>query len=265
MTSNMPYKDATSVALQLSPNVWGNIPLRACSSLIGGNGRVANPISMPGCAAAGVMAETGGDLIAAEATNTTALAAATRGWLITPANNKAFALGFPNCNADFTQKRRWGYEVCFAQATAADHGFIAGLTSRAAAGSSAFTASAIFTAGELVVNNNSFVGFRKPEDADIDIFYKPDQGSAGAIPTTAATGLHTTTAKTLADATFVKLGMNSDGRFIRFFVDNAQIGDAVSLDDAYLPEEADLIPIFSFFASSTSTVTMSWMAFAEAN
>jgi len=262
MTSNMPYKNATSVARQLSPNVWGNIPLRACTSLIGGNGRVANPISMPGCAGAGVMAETGGDLIAAEASNTTALAAADRGWLITPATNKAFTLGFPNCNADFTQKRRWGYEVCFALTDADKHGFAAGLTSRASAGASAFTASAIFTAAEVVTTNVSFLGFRKPEDTGVDIFYKTD---GSAIPTTAATGLHTTTAATMLDATFIKLGMNSDGRNIRFFIDNAQIGLAVSLDDAYLPAEADLIPFFALYSNAASTVTMSWMAFAEAN
>jgi len=262
MTSNMPYKDASSVPLQLSPNVWGNIPLRSCASLIGGNGRVANPISMPGCAAAGVMAETGGDLIAAEASNTSALAAADRGWKITPANNKGWVLGFPNCNADFTQKRRWGYEVCFSQATAASHGFAAGLTSRADAGVDAFAANTVFTAGEVVVSNVSFLGFRKPEDADIDILYKTD---GSAIPSTAATGLHTTTAASLADATFIKLGMNCDGRNIRFFIDNAQIGLAVSLDDAYLPAESDLIPIFAFYADDTTVVTMSWMAFAEVN
>lgn len=262
MTSNMPYKDATSVALQLSPNVWGNIPLRSCASLIGGNGRVANPISMPGCAAAGVMAETGGDLIAAEASNTSALAVADRGWKITPATNKAWTLGFPNCNADFTQKRRWGYEVCFMLADASTHGFAAGLTSRADAGVDAFAVSTVFTAAEVVVTNVSFLGFRKPEDEDIDILYKTD---GSAIPSTAATGLHTTTAATMVDATFIKLGMNCDGRNIRFFIDNAQIGLPVSLDDAYLPAESDLIPIFAFFSNGVTAVTMSWMAFAEAN
>ena len=262
----MQHKGLSNVPLQLSPKVWGNIPVRSCASLIGGNGRVANPISMPGAAAAGVMAETGGDLIAAEASNTSALAAADRGWKITPATNTGWTLGFPNCNADFTQSRRWGYEVCFVMADASTHGFAAGLASRAAAGADAFAASGIFTAGELVVNNNSFVGFRKPEDADVDILYiKDNGGSGGGIPTTAATGLHTTTAATMVDATFIKLGMNSDGRDIRFFVDNAQIGDPVSLDDSYLPEEADLIPLFAFYANGVTTLRMSWMAFAEVN
>jgi len=59
--------------------------------------------------------------------------------------------------------------------------------------------------------------------------------------------------------------MNCDGRNIRFFIDNAQIGLPVSLDDAYLPAESDLIPIFAFFSNGVTAVTMSWMAFAEAN
>ena len=259
----MQHKGLSNEALQLSPKVWGNIPVRSCASLIGGNGRVANPILMPGASAAGVMAETGGDLIATDGTApTTALAAADRGWKITPADNKGFTLGFPNCNADFTQSRRWGYEVCFAQQTGASHGFAGGLASRADAGVDAIAVSTIFTAGEVVVTNVSFLGFRNPEDADIDILYKTD---GSAIPSTAATGLHTTTAATLADATFIKLGMNSDGRNIRFFVDNAQIGDPVSLDDAYLPAEADLIPLIAFYHAGVTTIEMSWMAFAEVN
>ena len=256
----MQHKGLSSVARQLSPKVWGNIPLRSCDALIGGNGRVANPLILPQ-AAAGVV-RTGGDVIAGDTGATTAVVCIDRAQRLTPATNMSLALGFPNCNADFTQSRRWGYEVCFALADASTHGFAAGLTSRASAGVDAFAIDAIFFEAEVATTNCSFVGFRKPEDADVDIFYKTD---GSAIPTTAATGLHTTTAVEMEDTEFVKLGMNSDGRNIRFFVDNAQIGLAVSLDDAYLPAEADLIPLIAFYTNGVTTIEMSWMAFAEVN
>ena len=256
----MQHKGLSSVARQLSPKVWGNIPLRSCDALIGGNGRVANPMSLPQ-AAAGVL-RAGGDVLGGDAAATTAVSVIDRAQRITPVNDTSLVYGFTNCNADFTQSRRWGYEICFALADASTHGFAAGLTSRASAGADAFAGDAIFFEAEVVVANTSFVGFRKPEDADVDIFYKTD---GSAIPTTAATGLHTTGAKEMEDGAFVKLGMNSDGRNIRFFVDNAQIGDPVSLDDAYLPAEADLIPLIAFYHAGVTTIEMSWMAFAEVN
>ena len=54
----------------------------------------------------------------------------------------------------------------------------------------------------MVTTNVSFIGFRKPEDADVDIFYKPD---GNIIPLTAATGLHTTGAAEMGDGDFIKL------------------------------------------------------------
>ena len=262
MTSNMPHKDATNVPRELSPHVWGQIPVRACADLIGGNGRVASPIDIQQ-AAAGVI-RAGGDVIGGDADATTAVSVVDRGQRITPATNKGIAFGFTNCNCDFTNSRRWGYEVCIAFADAgATHGFAAGLTSRASAGVSAYTANAVFSAGELVTTNVSFVGFRKDEvDEDIDILYKTD---GSAIPTTAATGLHTTGAATLTDGNFFKLGMQSNGSVIRFYVDNVQIGVPVDLSDAYLPAEADLIPVFMLYSNGVTTFDISWMAFAEAN
>ena len=256
----MQHKGLASVARQLSPKVWGNIPLRSCAALIGGNGRIANPMSLEQ-AAAGVLTP-GGDVLNGTAPATAGVSTVDRAQRIIPVTNTSLLLGFPNCNADFTQTRRWGYEVCFALADASTHGFAAGLTSRASAGVDAFAASTVFFEAEVVTTNVSFLGFRKPEDTDVDIFYKTD---GSAIPTTAATGLHTTTADTMEDGVFVKLGMNSDGRNIRFFVDNAQIGDPVSLDDAYLPAEADLLPLIAFYSNGVTTIDMSWMAFAEVN
>jgi len=236
--------------------------VRACASMIVGNGRVANPLILPQAAAGVVRA--GGDVICGTAAATAGVSVVDRAQRLIPVTNTSLVIGFPNCNADFTQNRRWGYEICFALADADKHGFAAGLTSRASAGADAFTASAIFTAAEVVVNNNSFIGFRKPEDADVDIFYMPDNDAVGGgIPLTAATGLHTTTAATMTDAAFIKLGMQSNGREIRFYIDNALVGDPVSIDDAYLPTESDLIPMIAFYSNGATTIDMSWMAFAE--
>ena len=260
MVQSLEHKGdrVTEIAHELSPRVWGNIPLRSCIGLHGGNGRLANPLQIP-TGAVGVADIGGGDIIVGSSGATTAIKSLDGCQALTMADNGSLTLGFSNSNCDFTKRRRWAFEVRLSCATATEHNIFAGLASASEAGSSIYTAGNVQTVNVLDTNG-SFVGFKKDETSAV-IATMAKNDAAALVEND-----YTTAGKTLTGGTLVKLGMHSDGRVIRFFVDNVQVGGDLDLDDANLPIEADLKPVIDVYSSATTAngCQVGFLAFAEA-
>lgn len=259
MVQSLEHKGdrVTEIANELSPRVWGNIPLRSCIGLHGGNGRLANPLSIP-IAAAGVSEVGGGDIIFGEAGAITGVASADGSQNCTMVDNKMITLGFSNCSCAFAEKRRWAYEVRISSATATSHGIFCGLASAATSGSSIFSLESILTDHNAVDTDASIVGFYKLGGSAVFATMAKNDAAATTVND------FTASAKTVTGGTLVKLGMNSDGSNLRFFVDNVQVGDAVDLDNTNLPIESDLKPVIAVHTDNTTVLNLGFLAFAEA-
>tara|TARA_R110002020_G_scaffold68280_1_gene178897 strand:+ start:8065 stop:8850 length:786 start_codon:yes stop_codon:yes gene_type:complete len=260
MTSNVPYKGQAGEANQLSPAVWANIPLRNCLDLTGGCGQLAKSLNI-GTAAAGVIdVASGGDLICAEGSSTTAINAAEFGTKFTPQAAGHFVLGGMEPQIDISAATRWACEISLENATAANHGMFFGLVSFADAGAAiTTTGNVIHKTTSALVTTQSQVGFYKLEGAaTVEAILKKD--GVAAVDRV----VHSDDCDTLVATEFSKWGMNSDGRNIRFYVDGVQTGLDLPIDNTGLPAESDLVFVFAFTADNTTAFTIKHYAYAEA-
>ena len=260
----MPYKGQDTAKLP-SVKVWGQFPLKNALARIGGEADLGNDLGGSIAATA-----SGADLGSAPPSSIRYLESAagdldtdrTDGHpalLWTPADHENVIIG-PNFNFDLGAGRPWAFECRIKQTTAADHGFVAGIVSVNSAADATYDVYAVNTvmnATSALVTNRSMIGFYKDEGAaTVDAITK-DRGTADGSETDVLASAHT-----LADVTYVKLGMFSDGSIIRFFVDNTEKASH-NMSGAGLPSDTfngNMAPMICYNASTTSTVFVQWVA-----
>lgn len=258
----LPYKNADNIANQLSPGVWGRVPLRNCLALTDGCGWLKTDLNIPIAAAGVIDAKGAGDVLFASASSTDNVLLTEFGTDIQMgAADKQIVLGGMNPSIDLGSRRNWACEISIANATAANHGMFFGLVSYADAGAAATASGSILDAADAdLVDANSMVGFYKAEaGATVEAMMKKDE----VIDT--AQVVHKAAASTMGAGTFHKWGMCGDGSNLRYFVNGVQVGEDLDLGDSDLPAESDLICVFVVTSNAASDFVIRYMAFAESN
>lgn len=258
----MPYKGQDTAKLP-SVKVWGQFPLKNALARIGGEASLGN------CADVGTLAgvangvDVNSPLVRFSDSGTGDLDITrvdghpTLEW--TPADHENLIVG-PDFNFDLGSGRPWAFECRIKQTTAADHGFVAGIVSVNSAADATYdvyAANTVTSATSALVTNRSIIGFYKDEAvATVDAIAK-DRGTDDGSETDVLA-----TAHTLVDATFVKLGMYSDGSRIRFFVDNTEKASH-GMSDTGIPSatfDGNMAPMVYWNASTTSAAFVQWVA-----
>ena len=259
---SLPYKNQANVANQLSPGVWGRVPLRNCLALTDGCGWLKTDLNIPMAGTGVIDPLGGGDVLFATASSTDAITLAEFGTEIQMgAGDKQVVLGGMNPSIDLGSRRNWACEISIANATAANHGIFFGLVSFNDAGGAATATGTILSASTSALTAaNSMVGFYKDEGAaTVEAMMKKDEVADGSQV------VHTAAASTMGAGTFHKWGMCGDGSNLRYYVDGVQVGADLDLGDSDLPAESDLICVLAVTASAASDFIVRYMAFAESN
>ena len=276
MTSNVPYKGQHTAKLP-SPKVWGQFPVKQASCMVGGEYRVADFRDAIGALATPDATVISGDvrLASSAAADTDIKRSLGDGSPVldwTPADGEDLVVG-PQIVFDIGAGRPWAYEARVAIVTAVKHSMFAGLATLAGNTSittyDAYTAAYILADGGAQYGDRGLIGFHKHETLATIFASIKDRGTADNAGyqingTSAAieSGATISAVKTLVDATFVKLGMYSDGRVIRWFVDNAEVA-SLEMGHGELPSggyESSMVPVLVLNASHATLAQVSWVA-----
>ena len=257
----LPYKNASNIANQLSPGVWGRVPLRNCLALTDGCGWLKTDLNLPMSGTGVVDVLGGGDILIAGASATDKVTAAEFGTEIQLTAAGHIVLGGMNPSIDLGSRRNWACEISLANATAVNHGMFFGLASFADSGATVVTAGNVLHATtSALATQSSIVGFYKDEGAaTVEAMMKKDEVVDGSQV------VHKAAASTMGAGTFHKWGMCGDGSNLRYFVDGVQVGADLDLGDSDLPAESDLICVLAVTSSAASDFIIRYMAFAESN
>ena len=275
MTSNMPYK-GSHVAKLPSPSVWGRFPVKQASCMIGGEYRVSDFRDAASTAIATPDASiVSGDIRvcdsgAADVDIKRSLDSGTPVLDWTPADGEDLVVG-PQVVFDMSAGRPWAFECRISDADASANSLFAGLVSLNGASSTAFdayTTNYILIDGGTLYTNRAHVGFHATESASVFGVVK-DRGTAanseyqviGSDPAVAS-GATISAIATMADDTFVKLGLYSDGRIIRWFVDNSEVA-ALEMGSTQLPSgdyDSSMVPVVALNAAGTTLMQVDWVA-----
>lgn len=259
MVANMLHKGLDGGEKELSSKVWGNFPLRSSLALIGGAGRLAYPLQIQHEATTDHCDTAADDIIAVTA-GAFAHTKTEDGDALAMVDAKTVIFGFSDLQVAIDDGKRWALEASLNNATAVSHGIFLGLASYDDVGAPLTTATNLTSVASVFAQNTaSIVGLFKMEaQADYAAITKKDaitDGSKVILEAAAATS---------TNGASLKLGINSDGKNIRFFVDNAQVGSPVSVGNANLPAESDLCPVLSVTGSDATTLNVRYLAFAYA-
>ena len=275
MTSNVPYKGQHTAKLP-SPKVWGQFPVKQASCMVGGEYRVADFRDAIGALATPDVTVTSGDvrLASSAAADTDIKRSLGDGSPVldwTPADGEDLVVG-PQIVFDMGAGRPWAFEVRVASATAVNHAMFAGLASLGGAATTtfdAYTAAYILADGGAQYQNRGLVGFHKHQTQATIFAAIKDRGTAdnagyqvSGNSAAIESGASISAVATMADATFVKLGLYSDGRVIRWFVDNAEVA-SLEMGHGELPSggyEDSMVPVLVLNASHASLAQVSWVA-----
>jgi hypothetical protein len=258
----MPYKGQHTAKLP-SPGVFGSFPLKNALARIGGEASLGNCADVGSLAAAAAGVDVNSPMVRYAESATTDLditrvdGHATLEW--TPADHENLIVG-PDFNFDLGAGLPWVFECRIKQTTAAEHGFLAGLVSVNAAADATYdvyAADKVMNATSQLVTARSMIGFYKDEAiATVDAITK-DWGTADGSETDILA-----TAHTLVDATFVKLGIYSNGNTMRFFVDNT-LKASYDMTSTGIPSDTyngNMAPMISYNASGVTAVFIQWVA-----
>ena len=262
MTANMPYKGQHTAKLP-SSKVWGQFPLKNALARIGGEASLGNCADVGSLAGAAEGVDVNSPVVRFCESATGALDIdRTDGHpalLWTPAADENLVVG-PDFNFDLGAGRPWAFECRIKQTTATEHGWVAGLASVNSAADATYDvyqAAKVVTDTSTLVTARSMIGFHKHETVAVVNAITKNVGTADASETVVQA-----TAHTLVDATFVKLGMYSDGSRIRFFVDNVEKASH-AMGGAGIPSntfDGNMAPMFYAVGNGTTAVFVQWVA-----
>ena len=275
MTSNMPYKGKHTAKL-LSPKVWGQFPVKQASCMVGGEFRVADFRDAASTAIATPDASVvSGDIRvsdsgAADVDIKRSLDSGTPVLDWTPADGEDLVVG-PQVVFDMSAGRPWAFECRISDADASANSLFAGLVSLNGGGATtfdAYTAAYIQIDGGTLYTNRALVGFQAEEAAAVYGIVK-NRGTADASAyqvdgssTAIKSGGTMSAVATMADDTFVKLGLYSDGSVIRWFVDNSEVAN-LAMGSTELPSgdyDSSMVPVVAFNAAGTTLMQVDWCA-----
>ena len=293
----MPYKGQDTEKLP-SSKVWGQFPVKQASCMIGGEYRIADfrDAAMHDDTGTSVSLKTNdvnvvsGDIRSTNSANADFDIIRTLGdghpvlqW--TPADSDAAVFG-PQLSFDFSAGRPWAFECRLGNADASDHSLFAGICSLNGVATTtldAYTDHYIVADGGALYASRAHVGFHK-EQGEATVFAMTKDhatadnagyhinGSDSALESAASISAVKTLSDIsgVTDAHFVKLGMNSDGARIRFFVDNVEVGNYAmgsselpsGSEDAGVPDyDRNMAPVLAVNGSSADLVCVDWVAF----
>jgi hypothetical protein len=292
MTSNMPYTSQHTAKL-LSPKVWGQFPIKQASCMIGGEYRIADFrdahrgfIDEPG--QDNDAAISSGDIRDVDSAKADIIIKRSLGdgsavldW--TPADTEDLVVG-PQMVFDMSTGRPWAFECRISDADASANSLFAGLVSLNGANTTtfdAYTTNNILIDGGTLFTNRAVVGFQATESASVFGIVK-NRGTTDTVSGNAQNGYQVngsdsaikegetiSAVATMADDTFVKLGMYSDGARIRWFVDNAEVANLSmgstelpsGSEDAGVPDyDRNMVPVVALNAAGTTLMQVHWVA-----
>ena len=275
MTSNMSYKGQHTAKL-LSPKVWGQFPVKQASCMIGGEFRIADFRDARSTAIATPDATvTSGDIRvadtgAADIDIKRSLDSGTPVLDWTPDNGEDLVIG-PQIVFDMSAGRPWAFECRISDADASANSVFAGLASLNGGGATTFdgyTVAYIQIDGGTLYTDRALVGFQAAESASVYGVVK-DRGTADASAyqvsgsdTAIKSGATMSAVATMADDTFVKLGLYSDGKTIRWFVDNSEVAN-LAMGSTELPSgdyDSSMVPVVALNAAGTTLMQVDWCA-----
>ena len=258
----MPYKGQDTEKLP-SSKVWGQFPLKNALARIGGEASLGNCADVGSLAGAAEGVDVNSPIVrfcesaAGDLDITRVDGHPTLEW--TPAADENLVVG-PDFNFDLGAGRPWAFECRIKQTTATEQGGGAGLASVNSAADATYDvyqAAKVVTDTSTLVTARSMIGFHKHETVAVVNAITKNVGTADASETVVQA-----TAHTLVDATFVKLGMYSDGTRIRFFVDNVEKASH-DMGGAGIPSntiDGNMAPKFYAVGNGTSAVFVQWVA-----
>jgi hypothetical protein len=279
MTSNMPYTGQHTAKL-LSPKVWGQFPVKQASCMVGGEYRIADFSD----AHRGFIDEPGQDNDAAISSGDIRDLDSAKADIIikrslgdgtavldwTPVDGEDLVVG-PQIVFDMSAGRPWAFECRISDADASANSLFAGIVSLNGANATtfdAYTTNNILIDGGTLFGNRALVGFQATEAAAVygvvkahataDASSYQVSGSSTAIKS----GATMSAVATMADDTFVKLGLYSDGSRIRWYVDNAEVAN-LAMGSTELPTgdyDSSMVPVVAFNAAGTTLMQIHWCA-----
>ena len=275
MTLNASYKGQHTAKL-LSPAVWGSFPVRQAACMVGGEYRIADFRDAASTAIATPDASVvSGDIRvsdsgAADVDIKRSLGDGTPVLDWTPADGEDLVVG-PQIVFDMSAGRPWAFECRISDADASANSVFAGIVSLNGGGATtfdAYTAAYIQIDGGTLYQNRAHIGFQAAEAAAVYGVVK-DRGTLDASlyqvdgnSTAIKSGGTMSAVATMADDTFVKLGLYSDGRIIRWFVDNSEVA-ALEMGSTELPSgdyDSSMVPVVALNSAGTTLMQIQWVA-----
>ena len=275
MTSNMPYTGQHTAKL-LSSKVWGQFPVKQASCMVGGEFRIADFRDAASTAVATPDASiVSGDIRvcdsgAADVDIKRSLDSGTPVLDWTPADGEDLVVG-PQITFDMSAGRPWAFECRISDADASANSLFVGLASLNGGGATtfdAYTTNYILIDGGTLYTNRALVGFQATEAAAVygivknrataDASAYQVDGSSTAIKS----GGTMSAVATMADDTFIKLGLYSDGKVIRWFADNSEVAN-LAMGSTELPSgdyDSSMVPVVALNAAGTTLMQVNWCA-----